>query len=263
MEHEATLRLSIFFGLFITLAAIEHFLPRRSSQRHAQRWTTNWLFVIIDTLTLRTLAIFLPFAAVLAALDASKRSWGLMNAIELPSWVELLGVILIFDFAIWLQHLISHKIPILWRIHRVHHSDVSFDITTAIRFHPIEIALSMIFKIGLVYILGPAAWAIIVFEILLNGSAMFNHANIALPQRLDQALRWILVTPDMHRIHHSVYRDEHDTNYGFALPWWDHIFGTYTKAPKEGHKEMQVGLQWQDTRPTRFLWSLAIPFFRK
>ena len=168
MSQDALLRLAIFLGLFAILAGIEHWAPRRPRPQKTRRWITNWVFVVVDTLTLRALAIFLPFAAVLAATDASARGWGLLNLIDLPSWIELIVVILMMDFAIWVQHLLSHKIPLLWRIHRVHHSDIEFDVTTAIRFHPVEIALSMGFKIGLVYLLGPAAWAVVVFEVLLN-----------------------------------------------------------------------------------------------
>ena len=263
MQNEATLRLVIFISLFVVLAAIERVAPRRTHSYQARRWMTNWLFVIIDTITLRTLAIFLPFLAILAAADASTRGWGLLNIVSLPGWFELIIVVTLLDLAIWLQHVLSHKIPVLWRIHRVHHSDIEFDVTTAIRFHPAEIALSMVFKIGLVYVLGPAAWTVVFFEILLNASAMFNHANIALPQWLDRMVRSILVTPDMHRIHHSVHRHEHDTNFGFALSWWDRLFGTYTQSPQDGHKAMKTGLHWQDLRPTSLLWSLAMPFFRK
>ena len=263
MSQDAVLRLAIFLGLFAILAVIEHFAPRRPRPQKNQRWLTNWIFVAVDTLTLRALAVFLPFAAVLAAADATARGWGLLNLVALPGWIEVIVVILIMDLAIWVQHLLSHKIPLLWRIHRVHHSDIEFDVTTAIRFHPVEIALSMGFKIGLVYLLGPAAWTVVVFEILLNGSAMFNHANIALPQKLDRVIRSVLVTPDMHRIHHSVHRSEHDSNYGFALSWWDHLFGTYTQDPQDGHQQMKIGLQWQDLRPTRLIWSLALPFMRK
>ena len=263
MQNEATLRLAVFVGLFVVLAVIERFAPRRTRPNYARRWLTNWLFVIVDTITLRALALFLPFAAVLAAADASTRGWGLLNMTELPRWLELIIVVLLLDLAIWLQHVLSHKIPALWRIHRVHHSDIEFDVTTAIRFHPVEIALSMAFKIGLVYLLGPAAWTVVVFEILLNGSSMFNHANIKLPQGFDRAVRAVLVTPDMHRSHHSVHRHEHDTNFGFSLSWWDRLFGTYTQSPKDGHKEMKIGLHWQDLRPTRLLWSMAVPFFRK
>ena len=263
MQHEAMLRLAIFVGLFVIIAVTERFAPRRARPDNAKRWLTNWLFVIIDTFTLRALALFLPFAAVLAAADATARGWGLLNITALPGWLELIIVVLLLDLTIWLQHFLSHKIPVLWRIHRVHHSDIEFDVTTAIRFHPVETALSMAFKIGLVYLLGPAAWTVVVFEILLNGSSMFNHANIKLPQGFDCAVRAVLVTPDMHRIHHSVHRHEHDTNFGFALSWWDRLFGTYTQSPKDGHEEMKIGLHWQDLRPTRLLWSMAVPFFRK
>ena len=169
MSQDAVLRLTIFLGLFAILASIEHFAPRRPMPQKNRRWLTNWIFVAVDTLTLRALAVFLPFAAVLAAADATARGWGLLNLVALPGWIEVIVVILIMDLAIWVQHLLSHKIPLLWRIHRVHHSDIEFDVTTAIRFHPVEIALSMGFKIGLVYLLGPAAWTVVVFEILLNG----------------------------------------------------------------------------------------------
>ena len=263
MSQDAIMRLAIFLGLFAILAGIEHLAPRRPRPQKARRWITNWIFVVVDTLTLRILAVTLTFAAVLAAADASARGWGLLNLVALPSWIELVLVILVMDLAIWVQHVLSHKIPLLWRIHRVHHSDIEFDVTTAIRFHPVEIALSMGFKIGLVYLLGPPAWTVVVFEILLNGSAMFNHANIALPKKLDRVIRSVLVTPDMHRIHHSVHRFEHDSNYGFALSWWDRLFGTYTQSPQDGHKTMKIGLQWQDLRPTRLIWSLALPFLRK
>ncbi|MEM7320774.1 MAG: sterol desaturase family protein, partial [Pseudomonadota bacterium] len=173
-----------------------------------------------------------------------------------------LVAILCLDFAIWLQHLVTHKVPVLWRLHRVHHADRDMDVTTAVRFHPVEIALSMGLKIGLVYGLGPSALAVLLFEILLNGTAMFSHANLAVPQWLDRVLRWVIVTPDMHRVHHSVKRSEHDSNYGFALSVWDRIFHTYQAQPAKGHDDMTVGLNWQDDRPSRLGWSLALPFFR-
>ncbi len=221
---------------------------------------TNWGIVIVDTLTIRALAIAMPLLAVGAAIDADAKGWGLFNALSLPLWLEIALTILILDFLIWGQHVITHKIPLLWRLHQVHHADPDFDVTTAIRFHPLEIALSMILKIGAVYALGPAALAVILFEILLNGMAMFNHANLRLPLRLDAALRRIIVTPDMHRVHHSVHRAEHDTNYGFSLSIWDQLFGTYRPQPDGGHEGMKVGLQWQDARPTRLAWSLLLPF---
>lgn len=264
MEHEALIRLSIFAGLFALLATLEALAPRRArSQPRSRRWTTNWGITIANTLTLRALAVALPLLAVGAAVDAQAQGWGVFNFTNWPVWLEIGIAILVLDFAIWLQHLITHKVPLLWRLHQVHHADVDMDVTTAIRFHPVEIALSMLLKIGLVYLLGPAALAVIIFEILLNGTAMFNHANIRLPLWLDAIVRRVLVTPDMHRVHHSVHRAEHDSNYGFALSIWDQIFGTYIAQPKAGHDDMQVGLEWQDDRPSRFGWSLTLPFARK
>lgn len=264
MENEATIRLAIFLGLFAVLAAAETLAPRRvRSQKRSQRWVTNWGITIANTVLLRLMAVALPLLAVGAAIDAQAQGWGLFNALALPGWIEVIAAILILDFVIWAQHLITHKVPLLWRLHRVHHADVDMDVTTAIRFHPVEIALSMILKIGVVYLLGPAALAVIVFEIMLNGTAMFNHANIRLPLWLDAILRRVLVTPDMHRVHHSVHRDEHDSNYGFALSIWDRMFGTYIAQPRAGHDDMEVGLEWQDDRPARLGWSLGLPFARK
>ncbi|MEM6373142.1 MAG: sterol desaturase family protein [Pseudomonadota bacterium] len=264
MENEAVIRLGIFLGLFALLALAEALAPRRvRRQKRGQRWLTNWSITIANTVLLRLMAIALPLLAVGAAVDAQAQGWGLFNAVALPVWVEIVAAILILDFVIWAQHLITHKVPLLWRLHRVHHADVDMDVTTAIRFHPVEIALSMVLKIGVVYLLGPAALAVILFEILLNGTAMFNHANIRLPLWLDAAVRRVLVTPDMHRVHHSVHRDEHDSNYGFALSIWDRMFGTYIAQPAAGHDDMAVGLQWQDERPARLGWSLRLPFARK
>ncbi|WP_415401709.1 sterol desaturase family protein [Tateyamaria sp. SN3-11] len=264
MENEALIRLVVFLGLFSVLATVEALAPRRvRSQKRSQRWVTNWGITIANTVLLRLMAIALPFLAVGAAIDAQAQGWGLFNALMLPTWIEVVAAILILDLAIWAQHLITHKVPILWRLHQVHHADVDMDVTTAIRFHPVEIALSMLLKIGLVYLLGPAAIAAILFEIILNGTAMFNHANIRLPLWLDAIVRRVLVTPDMHRVHHSVHRHEHDSNYGFALSIWDQMFGTYIPQPAAGHDEMEVGLEWQDDRPARIGWALSLPFARK
>ncbi len=257
-------RLGVFIGLFAVLALIEAWAPRRvRSQPRSTRWTTNWAIIILDTVTLRLLALALPLLAVGAAIDAQNQGWGLMNALDLPLWLAVILTVLIFDFAIWAQHLITHKIPVLWRFHRVHHADRDIDVTTAIRFHPVEIALSMLLKIGLVYLLGPPAIGIIIFEIVLNGTAMFNHANIKLPLWLDAVVRRVLVTPDMHRVHHSDQRHEHDSNYGFALSIWDRMFGTYIAQPEKGHDDMTIGLEWQDDRPSKLGWSLGLPFLRK
>ncbi|MEL6449986.1 MAG: sterol desaturase family protein [Pseudomonadota bacterium] len=264
MEYEAALRLLVFLGLFSLFAVLEAVIPRRERRQTRQRrWVTNWAFTLANTALLRAMAWVLPVLAVGAALDAQAQGWGLLNAVMMPGWIEVVLAVLILDFVIWAQHLITHKVPILWRLHRVHHADVDMDVTTAIRFHPIEIGLSMLLKIGVIYLLGPAAIAVIAFEVLLNGTAMFNHANIRLPLWLDAIVRRVLVTPDMHRVHHSVHRHEHDSNYGFALSIWDRMFGTYIAQPAEGHDAMQVGLEWQDDRPARLGWSLGLPFARK
>ncbi len=264
MENEGLIRISIFLGLFAVLAILERIIPKRTfATSTSQRWMTNWGFSVINTLSLRLLGVVLPFLAVGATLDAQAKGWGLLNLWNGPAWIEIIIAILILDFAIWAQHLITHKIPILWRLHQVHHADVEMDVTTAIRFHPFEIALSMLLKIGLVYLLGPSALAVILFEILLNGTAMFNHSNLALPKRLDRLLRMIIVTPDMHRIHHSINRHEHDSNYGFSLSLWDRLFGTYIEQTQSGDGAVVTGLRWQDTRPTQLGWSLLLPFRRK
>ena len=261
MEQEGIIRLSIFFGLFIGFAAIEYFFPRRVvAKSKARRWLTNWSVSVLNVLTLRLFSFALPLLAIGAAFDAQNLGIGLFNQIGFSAWIEIIMAILILDFCIWLQHLLTHKIEFLWRIHRVHHSDTEMDISTAIRFHPIEIALSMALKIGLVYALGADPLSVLIFEILLNGSSIFNHANINIPNRFDKILRFLVVTPDMHRIHHSSDRIEHDTNFGFALSIWDHMFRTYKLRPGRNHKEMEIGLNWQDEKPEKLGWSLSLPF---
>ncbi|AZL58754.1 sterol desaturase family protein [Tabrizicola piscis] len=263
MEHEIALRIAAFVGLLAVLAGLERLAPRRPLvQPKPHRWTTNLALVAIDTLTLRALALAVPILAVTAAVDAGQLGLGLFNLLDLPGWVELILAILIFDFSIWLQHLITHKVPLFWRFHRVHHADRDFDVTTALRFHPVEIVASSALKVGLVYLIGPSALAVVVFEILLNATAMFNHANLKLPLWLDRLVRLVLVTPDMHRVHHSVLRSEHDSNYGFSLSVWDRIFRTYVPQPVAGHDAMTVGLEWQDDRPMQLGWALWLPFRR-
>lgn len=264
MENESLIRLAVFFGLFVLFAIFERLAPRRRSHpRRSRRWVTNLSISVLNTITLRALAFGMPLLAVGAALDASAKDWGLFNRLDWPAWVEVVLAVLVFDFAIWAQHLITHKVPVLWRLHRVHHADTDIDVSTAIRFHPVEIALSMLLKIGLVYGLGPSAFAIVLFEILLNGTALFNHSNLKLPLALDALLRKVLVTPDMHRVHHSVLREEHDSNYGFALSIWDRLMRTYVAQPVAGHDDMTIGLGWQDDRPSRLGWSLLLPFRRR
>lgn len=258
---EATIRLAAFLGIFIAMALWERFRPQRDLRvSRPRRWLTNWGVSAIDAAMVR---LVFGAAAAGAALDAGAQGWGLFSQLDWPLWLTVAVCFVILDFAIWFQHVLSHKIPILWRLHRVHHSDRDIDVTTAIRFHPIEIALSMVLKIGLVYALGVPVEAVILFEVVLNGAAMFNHANIRLPVPVDRALRLVVVTPDMHRVHHSSDRQEHDTNYGFNLAIWDRIFGTYTDQPTGGHQGMTIGLaQHQSEAPTKLGWTLAFPFLK-
>ncbi len=259
---EAEIRLAIFLAVLVTMAAIEWVLPRRQPRiSKSLRWFTNLGMAVLGSLLLRLMAAFaVPLAAVASATFAAHNGIGVFNLVAMPDWLEFAAAVVVLDFAIYLQHVASHRLPVLWRLHRVHHADRDFDVTTAIRFHPIEIALSMLYKIVVVLLLGPAAIAVLVFEIALNAIAMFNHANIAVPERLDAGLRTLLVTPDMHRVHHSVYRREHDSNFGFNLSIWDRLLGTYTAAPRDGHQAMTIGLPaYQDERPARLDWSLLLP----
>jgi sterol desaturase/sphingolipid hydroxylase (fatty acid hydroxylase superfamily) len=263
MQHELLWRLGTFLMLFALFAGLEALLPRRARiLSRGQRWPTNLTISVVNTVALRALALLLPLLAIGAALDARTQGWGLFNRLDWPGWLELVLAVLILDFAIWAQHLVTHKVPLLWRFHRVHHADRDMDVTTGFRFHPVEILASMGLKIGIVYLIGPSALSVLLFEVLLSGTALFNHANLALPESLDRMVRLVLVTPDMHRVHHSVHRAEHDSNYGFALSVWDRIFRTYVKEPKAGHDTMTVGLEWQDDKPARLGWTLGLPFRR-
>lgn len=262
MEHETLIRLSAFFGIFAAMALWEAASPMRArALGRGGRWATNWGMSLVNTGVSMVMKMGLGAAAVVAALDVEARGIGLLQHMDVPLWLSVLTAFVVLDFAIWLQHLASHKIPLLWRLHRVHHADRDIDVTTAIRFHPVEIALSMLFKIALVYALGAPVWAVILFEVVLNGSAMFNHANVRLPGRVDRWLRLAVVTPDMHRVHHSIQRHEHDANYGFNLSVWDRLFGTYVAQPEGGHEGMTIGLPThQDEAPARLGWSLMFPF---
>lgn len=262
---EITLRFVVFVSVFVAMALLELLFPKRKpSASKSDRWRTNIAIVVVDSALVRLMALLaVPVAALAAALWAESSGIGLFNWLDWPLWLEIGLAVVILDFAIWLQHLAAHKIPVLWRLHRMHHADVDIDVTTAIRFHPIEIALSMVWKIVWVIPLGAAPLAVLLFEVILNGCAMFNHANVALPGWLDRALRLAMVTPDMHRVHHSVERREHDSNYGFNLSIWDRLLGTYTAQPAAGHQAMTIGLKpYQSPEPTQFSWSLMLPFRR-
>ncbi|MFT5510597.1 MAG: sterol desaturase/sphingolipid hydroxylase (fatty acid hydroxylase superfamily) [Hyphomicrobiaceae bacterium] len=267
---EAIWRIGAFIAVFAIMAALESVSPkRRLTYQRLTRWRTNFGIVLLGSLAVRAMAMLpgllgaaaVPLVAVSAAFLAADRGWGLLNTVALPAWLEIIVTLLVLDFAIWLQHLASHKIPMLWRLHRMHHADVEFDVTTAIRFHPIEIALSMLYKVLWVLVLGPSVLAVIIFEVILSSCALFNHANVALPLGLDRLLRTLIVTPDMHRVHHSTEQAEHDTNYGFNLSVWDRLFATYKAQPDAGHVGMTIGLKpYQSDAPTRFGWSLWLPF---
>ncbi|MEC9367816.1 MAG: sterol desaturase family protein [Pseudomonadota bacterium] len=262
---DALMRFGAFAGVFLVMALLELLLPRRRlNHAKARRWFTNIAIGGIDSLLLRLMAMLsVPLAAAAAALTAAQKDWGLLNLVALPGWLEMMLALLVLDLAIYAQHVASHHVPVLWRLHKMHHADVDFDVTTAIRFHPVEIALSMLWKIVVVFALGPSALAVVLFEVLLNACAMFNHANVALPKPLDAALRVLLVTPDMHRVHHSIEREEHDRNFGFNLSVWDRLFGTYTAQPAKGHEGMTIGLKpYQGEEPTGLAWSLLLPLRR-
>ena len=240
LGHEAAIRLGFFFSVFAAIAAWEIRSPRRVlSVSKAQRWLHNIGLVFLNTVLLRLL---FPAAAVGVAALASANGWGLLNIHPLPLPVAVVIAVVVLDFVIYLQHVMVHAIPALWRLHRVHHADLDYDVTTGARFHPLEIILSMLIKFAAILVLGPPVVAVIIFEVILNATAMFNHGNIRLPTNADRVLRWFLVTPDMHRVHHSVEDDEANSNFGFSLPWWDRLFGTYRDQPRGGHEGMTIGI---------------------
>ena len=259
LQHEATFRLSSFVALLLIFALWEALNPKKvRALGRTERWATNITLSVLNSLVLR---LIFPVLAVETAIMASENNWGLLNWSPAPFWLEFIVALLMLDLAIYAQHVLTHHWHPLWRLHKVHHADRDVDVTTAIRFHPIEIAFSMALKILLVLMIGPAAAAVIVFEIVLNGTAMFNHANIRLPALVDRTLRAVLVTPDMHRVHHSVVERETNSNYGFNLSLWDRLFGTYRAQPADGHDAMTIGLApYQGPQPANLVWSLALPF---
>ena len=239
--HEPIVRGAIFFAAFGLLAAAEALAPRR---RRAfgrwRRWPSNLAIPVLGTLLVR---VILPTTAVGAALIAEEQGWGLLHVVELPSWLAVLIAVLALDLAIYLQHVLFHAVPVFWRLHRMHHADLDVDVTTGARFHPVEILLSMGLKLGVIGALGALPLAVLVFEILLSTGSLFNHANLRLTPALDRVLRWLVVTPDMHRIHHSIDPAEANRNFGFTLPWWDRLCGTYRSEPRGGHHGMMLGIE--------------------
>ena len=240
VDKEGLVRTGFFFGLFFLMLVWELRAPRRElSLPRSQRWAGNLLLMLINTLVLRLL---FPAAAVGLALSAEAVDVGLFNRLDWPPWIEIFVAVILLDLAIYWQHRLMHQIPLLWRLHRVHHADLDIDLTTGARFHTFEILLSMLIKWALIMLLGPAALAVLIFEVILSGMAVFNHANVGLPPGLEPVIRALLVTPDMHRVHHSVLRRETDSNYGFNLSIWDRLFKSYIAQPQRGHREMTIGI---------------------
>jgi sterol desaturase/sphingolipid hydroxylase (fatty acid hydroxylase superfamily) len=240
LANEPTIRLGVFVGVLLVMALWEAIAPRRRDITRIVRWTSNLGIVVVNTVVLR---LVFPTAAVGFAAVAETQGWGLFNVIAAPTWVAFLVAVVVLDVAIYIQHVMFHAVPVLWRLHRMHHADVGFDVTTGLRFHPVEIVLSMVFKIAVLAALGAPVAAVLVFEIVLNATAMFNHGNVRLPRGLDAVLRLVVVTPDMHRVHHSIVPAETNSNFGFNMPWWDRLFGTFQAQPAAGHDEMTIGIE--------------------
>ena len=256
---ETVWRLSVFASALILFSLLEALFPRRRRNLPRQgRWLTHLGITVIDSLVVRILG---PLTAIAVAIWAANKGIGLFNLTQWPLWLEIVLAFILLDCAIYWQHVISHRVPFFWRFHKVHHTDRDLDASSAVRFHPVEILLSMLYKCGVVLIIGPAALAVLIFEIVLNASAIFNHANLKLPLGVDKILRLFIVTPDMHRVHHSVIETETNRNFGFNLSVWDRLFRSYKAQPEGGHDGMTIGLsEHQSEAPSQLFWSLKLPF---
>lgn len=259
INNEPAIRLGIFLGVFLAVALGELAAPRRRlTTSKGSRWFANIGIVVINTAVVKFL---FPVAAVGMAVIAAQRQWGLFNNVSVPYGVALVLSVVILDFVIYLQHIMFHAVPVLWRLHMMHHADLDFDLTTGSRFHPIEIIISMLVKIAVVVLIGAPAVSVIISEVLLNGTSMFNHSNLFVPVGIDRVLRLFVVTPDMHRVHHSVFDYETNSNFGFNVPWWDRLMGTYRNQPKLGHEGMTIGLnQFRDPSRLTLPKILVLPF---
>jgi sterol desaturase/sphingolipid hydroxylase (fatty acid hydroxylase superfamily) len=259
MENEALVRLVFFLGVFIIVAIWEVKSPRRTLNTSKKvRWISNLGIIVINTLLVR---VVFSVMAINIAFTAQENGWGLFHNLAVPGWFAVIGSIILLDMIIYLQHVMFHAVPVLWRLHMMHHADLDYDVTTGLRFHPIEMVISMIIKMASVAALGAPVLAVLIFEILLNALAMFNHGNIRMPAHIDRVLRLFVVTPDMHRVHHSVTIRETNSNFGFNIPWWDRLMGTYRDQPAAGHEGMTIGLsQFRDAGRLTLLWMLALPF---
>jgi sterol desaturase/sphingolipid hydroxylase (fatty acid hydroxylase superfamily) len=263
MTNEVPVRLGFFFGVFALMTVWEILAPKRAlTVSKPVRWANNLSLVFLNSLILR---LVFPAAAVGMAAFANEQGWGLLNYYTLPATAAIVLSVIAMDFIIYLQHVMVHAVPVLWRLHRVHHADLDYDVTTGARFHTVEMILSMLIKFATIVVLGPPVVAVVIFEVILNATAMFNHGNVSLPAGLDRVLRWFVVTPDMHRVHHSVEDDEANSNFGFSLPWWDRLFGTYRDQPRAGHEGMTIGIHSYRTEK-QVSWlpgMLALPFMGK
>jgi sterol desaturase/sphingolipid hydroxylase (fatty acid hydroxylase superfamily) len=262
MPGEQVIRLVFFFGVLAVVAVWEVIAPRRTlTDNKGRRWFANLSMVVIDTAVVRLL---LPVFPVGLALMAQERGWGILNNIILPNWIKIALAVVALDFVIYLQHVLFHFLPVFWRIHRMHHTDLDIDVTTGNRFHPLEIMISSIIKLAAVTLIGPPALAVIIFEVVLNATSQFNHGNIMIPEKPDRWLRLVMVTPDMHRVHHSVIPRETNSNFGFNLPWWDRLCGTYRSQPEQGHTGMSIGLkEFRNPEMLTLSRLLVQPFARK
>lgn len=262
MDNKLLIRLGFFFGILVVMFLWELIAPRRPlTTSKIIRWFSNLGLVLIDSIVVR---LFFPTALAGIALLVQQRGWGLFNQFELPYLLKIIFSVLVLDFVIYLQHIVFHSVPLFWRLHMVHHTDMDIDVTTGVRFHPIEIILSMGIKMIVVVLIGAPAIAVLIFEIILNGTSMFNHGNVHYSQNIDSILRLLVVTPEMHRVHHSTIRWETNSNLGFNFPWWDRLFGTYRDQPAKGHLEMTIGLdQYKEPNKLTLPWLLVLPFIGK
>lgn len=262
MPLESLIRLISFFTIFALIAIWEFAAPLRPlTTPKPQRWFSNLTIVILNTLVVR---LFFSTTVVGFAVIASQNGWGFLNLLGWPNWLDGITAVVALDFILYLQHVMFHAVPFLWRFHMMHHADLDVDVTTGARFHLVEIVVSMIIKLAVVALIGASPRAVITFEILLNATSMFNHGNVRMPGGLDRVMRWMVVTPDMHRVHHSVIREETNSNFGFNLPWWDRLLGTYRPAPERGQTGMILGLnQFRDPSQLTLPWMLALPFVGK
>ena len=262
MENEIGLRIGFFFGVLIIIALWECLRPKLKLRISRNiRWFRNLSLIVLNSIAAR---LILPFTAASIAIYAEKNQIGLLNFLSIPLWLTVIVSIVLLDLIIYAQHLASHHFLIFWRLHKIHHIDQDIDVTTGVRFHPVEIIISTLIKCAVVMLLGIPFIAIVMFEIILNATSMFNHGNINLPEKFDEWLRLIIVTPDMHRIHHSIIPTETNSNFGFNLPWWDRLFGTYQSQPQKGHQKMEIGLsEYQDINKTNLLTLIIIPFNKK